>query len=296
MISLKKLLDEGVGYVRNTNKLYFDFNEDYFKYAKHMVLFVSDASSNRASKLYNLKGLKIFYGYYFNRNFKPEKDYRNADAAPFQNINDARRTIKDVDVNKLFMYLGKNKDGKHEYTHDETPIIKLIDLAIDRFSELVDLNSFTSIISAPSNSRLNDLILDRFQTRVGTNIITKDALQKNEINKVAYLMDEYNKLDEKGKRFFHNVKKSVLNKDGTFEMKMVPTTMRTLFHNFISLKNNNQKEAIKVANNISGGKVFIIDDTIGSGATFLEIVREIKPLKPNEIYLFGLLQDYYYGT
>jgi hypothetical protein len=285
MISLKKLLDEGITYVGDTNNLYFDFNSDFnltSEEGSHSILNFN--LTNRSFKLYIIKGIKIFYGYYFNRNFAPKEPYTYQKKNDTQSINDARRTIKDVKTSKI-------KSRREELP----PIIKMIDLAIDRFSQLVDLRSFTSIISAPSSSRLNDLILDRFQARVGTNIITKDALQKNEINKVAYLMDEYNKLDEKGKRLFHAVKKSVLNKDGTFEMKMVPTTMRTLFHNFISLKQNNQKGAIDVATKISEGKVLIIDDTIGSGATFLEIVREIKPLKPNEIYLFGLLQDYHYG-
>ena len=283
MISLKKLLDEGIRYVGTTNMLYFDFFDDAGSYTSNIV---NLKYNNRNLKLYNIKGIKIFYGYYFNRNFKPKTPKFGKERNDTQSVNDARTTIKSVDCSKI--YSGEHSTG-------EFSINEMIDLAIDRFSQLVDLNSFTSIISAPSNSRLNDLILDRFQVRVGTNIITKDALQKNEINKVAYLMDEYNKLDEKGKRFFHAVKKSVLNKDRTFEMKMVPTTMRRLFHNFISLKQNNQKEAIKTATKISDGKVLIIDDTIGSGATFLEIVREIKPLKPNEIYLFGLLQDYHYG-
>jgi len=291
MISLKQLL-EGISYLSNTNKLNFSFDSDFPAPDDNLIYL---KPNRRNSRLYNIKGFKIFYGYYFNRNFTPNKpSYFKPNNT--QSINDARTTIKHVDIKKIYMFNGMDSAGNYTWTRDESPIIKMIDLAIERFSELVDLNSFTSIISAPSSSRLNDLILDRFQMSVGTHIITKNALQKNEINQIAYFMDEYNKLSDDGKRKFHSVKNGIVKKTGTFEMKHVPPTMRSLFHNFISLKQNNQKESIKIANKISNGKVLIIDDTIGTGGTFLEIVREIKPLKPKEIYLFGLLQDYYYSV
>jgi hypoxanthine-guanine phosphoribosyltransferase len=39
-------------------------------------------------------------------------------------------------------------------------------------------------------------------------------------------------------------------------------------------------------------KVLVVDDTVGSGATFSEIQRILGKYKAKEIYFFALLKDY----
>ena len=238
------------------------------------------------TRLHKFKNINLFIGYYFNKKYSTySKKMGNWYI---------RKILKSLDFEKIVYCKGEEMEWV--YGKGEKILNRMIDNSINRFSQLVDLNSFDLIIPAPSSAPLNNLIVERF-SRVIKNkeSITNDIFLKNSINKIAYYREEYNKLSHKGKILFSNAIRSILRKGKNreeikYEIKMMPPTMRHLIHNFIGLKKD--KKTINVINKLNSDKILIIDDTIGSGSTFLEIIREIQPYKPKEIYLYAFLKDY----
>lgn len=212
-------------------------------------------------------------------------------------------------------------------------IKKMITNGVKKFnSGGITISDFDLIIKAPSSAPLNDLILEEMNKYVVNGkpkIITDPLFIKNQIKNIQVDYDKWYRSKYKNlesdtykqtnlkylKKFIQSLKD---NPDQEFQMKNVtPADLRQYIKNFITINpkiskelyddiirlshgnrtfrvyNTNGKIDDKIYKAITGGKVLIIDDTVGAYRTLIQTSMVTSDyLKPKYIYSFALLSDW----
>jgi hypothetical protein len=167
------------------------------------------------------------------------------------------------------------------------------------------ISNYDLIITAPSQSPLNQIIIDAFKSYVNPEktLIIDNFLLKNRVKDIKWDNEEYMKVEEKESKNPEQIakvrrmrdimlkslySKGNLNKE--FQVKMVTkSSLRRYFHQFMHINDKLDEQLFLKVNN---GNVLIIDDSFGSGVTMREATRSIKHLNPKKVDGFILLHDY----
>lgn len=161
--------------------------------------------------------------------------------------------------------------------------------------------NFDVIIKVPSSAPLNDVILDEFKkyidagkTKVVTDLIFKKTADEITINYKKWIKDKYTRSKDKQQTigFFKQFKSGLtdFNKDREFQIKSVfPTDHRAFVKDFLKFNPDVDRSIFKA---IYGGKILIIDDTIGAKKTMRESVNLIARARPSYVASFALLEDW----
>ena len=97
---------------------------------------------------------------------------------------------------------------------------------------------------------------------------------------------------ELNKSYFKNFKRNLklFNKDKEFQIKTVsPPEFRRYVKDFLKFNPSIDRSIYKA---IYGGKILIIDDTVGAKKTLVESVNLLSTVKPKYIASFALLKDW----
>jgi hypothetical protein len=189
---------------------------------------------------------------------------------------------------------------RHELKSLSSPIIKenvyrMVDEGLNKFEKYALLSNFTLIISPKSSSPLNDLIMDKIKKRVPSGqlpMIVPNAMVKNAIKNIRVnqaLVDKEKSL--KTKEMVPAYYKSLMNNpDDLYAVKKVPASYRRYFVDFLKWSDGINPFFISYA--AKQGKVLLVDDTVGEGATAQEMVRQLAKYNPNSIQVFSMFLDY----
>lgn len=163
------------------------------------------------------------------------------------------------------------------------------------------ISDFDVIIKVPSSAPLNDVILEEFKkyidsskTKIVSDLIFKKTVDDITVNYKKWMKDKYKGSRDKQKTIdlFKQFKKGLtdFNKDREFQIKSVfPTDHRAFVKDFLKFNPNVDRSIFKA---IYGGKILIIDDTIGAKKTMRESVNLIARAKPSYVASFALLEDW----
>jgi hypothetical protein len=165
----------------------------------------------------------------------------------------------------------------------------------------VKISDFDVIIKVPSSAPLNDVILEEFKkyvdsskTKIVSDLIFKKTVDDITVNYKKWMKDKYKGSRDKQKTIdlFKQFKKGLtdFNKDREFQIKSVyPTDHRAFVKDFLKFNPNVDRSIFKA---IYGGKILIIDDTIGAKKTMRESVDLIARARPSYVASFALLEDW----
>ena len=195
-------------------------------------------------------------------------------------------------------------------------IKEMVNKGLQRFNEYskVKLSEFDVIIKVPSSAPLNDLIIDEIiklsggKPKIVTDLIFKKTLSDIRIDYKDWIKRSYDNPTrgwggneprqrtayerDLNKMYFLNFKGNLklLNKDKEFQIKTVsPPEFRRYVKDFLKFNPNIDRNIYK---SINGGKILIIDDTVGAKKTLGEAVNLLSTVKPSYIASFALLKDW----
>lgn len=207
-----------------------------------------------------------------------------------------RKAIKNLSATDFISLTGK----------DINNIRLMVNNGIRDFNNRVAIiSNYDLIITAPSQSPLNQIIIDAFKSYVNSEktLIIDNFLLKNRVKDIKWDNEEYMKVEEKESKNPEQIakvrrmrdimlkslySKGNLNKE--FQVKMVTkSSLRRYFHQFMHINDKLDEQLFLKVNN---GNVLIIDDSFGSGVTMREATRSIKHLNPKKVDGFILLHDY----
>ena len=195
-------------------------------------------------------------------------------------------------------------------------IKEMVRKGLERFNEFseVKLSEFDVIIKVPSSAPLNDVIIDEIvkmsggKPKIVTDLIFKKTLNDIRIDYKDWIKRSYDDprrgwggreprrrsdwQKELNKSYFKNFKRNLklFNKDKEFQIKTVsPPEFRRYVKDFLKFNPNIDRNIYKA---IYGGKILIIDDTVGAKKTLVESVNLLSTVKPKYIASFALLKDW----
>ena len=135
---------------------------------------------------------------------------------------------------------------------------------------------------------------DSGKTKIVSDLIFKKTVDDITVNYKKWMKDKYKGSRDKQKTIdlFKQFKKGLtdFNKDREFQIKSVyPTDHRAFVKDFLKFNPNVDRSIFKA---IYGGKILIIDDTIGAKKTMRESVDLIARARPSYVASFALLEDW----
>ncbi len=255
-------LIEGVTYNSDINQFDFNFKEDSkddivsLKYGKNSV------KSTKKSKI------QIFYSYQYNKKGNFDKSLIKKFGEALKNFDSS--LIQTVDFN-LFLQKG----------------ILGFSSSYNNFSK-IDL-----IITPKSSSGLANEIAKRIKSKLSNAIFAKDSFIKNSLDNIKvdtdlYLSKSKDEKDRKKREYHLKYDWKKATEDGTFKIKKVHNSRRNLYKDYIVFNSDLDR---KIYNALNGGRVLVIDDYLTTGATIIEIVKQLKEYNPSEIIVYTLLKN-----
>jgi len=207
-----------------------------------------------------------------------------------------RKAIKNLSATDFISLTGK----------DINSIKLMVNNGIRDFNDRVAIiSNYDLIITAPSQSLLNQIIINAFKSYVNPEktLVIDNFLLKNRVKDIRWDNEEYMKVEEKESKNPEQIAKvrrmrditlkslySKTNLNKEFQVKMVTkSSLRRYFHQFMHINDKLDEQLFLKVNN---GNVLIIDDSFGSGVTMREATRSIKHLNPKKVDGFILLHDY----
>ena len=207
-----------------------------------------------------------------------------------------RKAIKNLSATDFISLTGK----------DINSIKLMVNNGIRDFNDRVAIiSNYDLIIIAPSQSLLNQIIINAFKSYVNPEktLVIDNFLLKNRVKDIRWDNEEYMKVEEKESKNPEQIAKvrrmrditlkslySKTNLNKEFQVKMVTkSSLRRYFHQFMHINDKLDEQLFLKVNN---GNVLIIDDSFGSGVTMREATRSIKHLNPKKVDGFILLHDY----
>lgn len=190
-------------------------------------------------------------------------------------------------------------DTRHELKSLSPSVVmdnvsRMVDTALDKFLSVHPLSSFTLVISPKSSAPLNNLVMGKIKAlhKGGPPMIVPDAMVKNAIKNIKVDWDLVgSEGSEKTVAAVPQFHKSLMNNpEALYAVKKVPASYRRYFTNFLRWADGLNPFYISYA--ASQGRVLLVDDTVGEGATVLEMARQLKQYNPNEILVFSMFLDY----
>lgn len=207
-----------------------------------------------------------------------------------------RKAVKNLSATDFISLTGK----------DINSIKLMVNNGIRDFNDRVAIiSNYDLIITAPSQSLLNQIIINAFKSYVNPEktLVIDNFLLKNRVKDIRWDNEEYMKVEEKESKNPEQIAKvrrmrditlkslySKTNLNKEFQVKMVTkSSLRRYFHQFMHINDKLDEQLFLKVNN---GNVLIIDDSFGSGVTMREATRSIKHLNPKKVDGFILLHDY----
>jgi len=207
-----------------------------------------------------------------------------------------RRAIKNLSTTNYISFT--NKDIENIRTMIKSGIF-------DFNTRVNNLKNYDLIITVPSQSPLNQMIISEFKSYINSEktLVIDDFLLKNRVKDIRWDNEEYLRVEEREGKDINKISKvrkmrdimlkslySSINLNKEFQIKMVTkSSLRRYFHKFMHINDVLDEELFLKINN---GNVLIIDDSFGSGVTMREASRAIKHLNPKRVDAFILLHDY----
>lgn len=169
----------------------------------------------------------------------------------------------------------------------------------------VKISEFDLIIKTPSSAPLNDLIINEISNYTTQDRIISDLVLKNFIDNITIDFQKWKEKEfdtkeddeyEEKKANIGTLKKlkKIVKQNKDFQIKTVqPQSYRQYIKNFLRL---NPQIDRKILKSINGGKILIIDDSISSKQTSIEMVKLLSSINPSYIASFMLIDNWKRGA
>lgn len=187
-------------------------------------------------------------------------------------------------------------------------LLKIIDNSIDRFDSFAERSNrykkkmgtqmageqTNLIVALPSHSKLNELIVKRFQLK-HKNLMSYGTFEKLMSDELVLDMEKVErepsarKNKERIVKYYNNLKAT--HGGQPFEVKFITANFRRYFYNFLTFKHDPTHQAF---NTLVNGNIMLVDDTIGEGNTLKEAIRILKSgqVVPNRVLCYAFLRDF----
>ena len=165
----------------------------------------------------------------------------------------------------------------------------------------VKISEFDLIIKTPSSAPLNDIIISEIGNYTTQDKIISDLVLKNFIDNISINFQKWKEKEFDTKdddeyeekrasiRTFKKLKK-IVKQNQDFQIKTVqPQSYRQYVKNFLKLNPQIDRKLLK---SINGGKILIIDDSISSKQTSIEMVNLLSGINPSYIASFMLIDNW----
>lgn len=270
MIKLKDTeVKEGIRFA--DGKLIFDWGNDL----PTDLLNLNSVSTKISKRFKKFRTIIIYAAYQF----------VSAQKYAVTNNVDKNEIKTQIDLSRRIL---KNLDDENTVEN----VIKMINVSLDEFEKHHPISSFDVIVYPQSSGKMNDLILGEVKKRTEKPIVNFSFV-KNVTSKLQMDQDLLNRSDsEKTKQLVPQIYKALLNKpDRIYAVKQVSASLRRYFNNFLRWADDTDK--VKLGAAIKSGKILMVDDTIGEGATLKEMTRLImSENSESTLVAYILLKDY----
>jgi len=184
-------------------------------------------------------------------------------------------------------------------------IKQLVKNGVSKFNEEhARFSEFDIIIKVPSAAPLNDLIIeeikkytDSSKTKIVTDLIFKKQVKDINIDFQKWKSERYDNIESQHGKLvnvsnFFALKRNLKQiKDDDFQIKSIyPSELRRYVSEFLKFNPHIDRNIFKA---IYGGKILIVDDTVGAYKTIRDASELISRAKPKYIYSFALLSDWF---
>lgn len=261
-----------------SDEIFFDFRKD------HPTDFIKLQPQKFNTRWSIFKGIPVYYAY----RFEYLKQRGDDSSVTDWSGKPMYKGTKNRDVIDKIRHILKYGRQPHNLTNLFPPehLQKMIDISLDRFEEHAgEFSDFDVIMSLPSNSDLNDLIMKSIKKRTGRGTkFMKAPMLKTAYKQLKFYRARIEKMTDKGKSYANSVLKSLNNKTGDVEIKNIPAGVRRYAYGFMKLK--------KALDEIINGDILLVDDTIGTGSTLKEAERLLKPFTKGDIWCFAFIKDF----
>tara|TARA_R110000868_G_scaffold87241_1_gene244145 strand:- start:184 stop:1305 length:1122 start_codon:yes stop_codon:yes gene_type:complete len=169
----------------------------------------------------------------------------------------------------------------------------------------VKISEFDLIIKTPSSAPLNDLIINEISNYTTQDKIISDLVLKNFIDNITIDFQKWKEkeFDTKEDDEYEEKKanigalkklKKIVKQNKNFQIKTVqPQSYRQYIKNFLRLNPQIDRKILKL---INGGKILIIDDSISSKQTSIEMIKLLSGINPSYIASFMLIDNWKRGA
>ena len=183
-------------------------------------------------------------------------------------------------------------------------IKQLVKNGVSKFNaEHAKFAAFDIIIKVPSAAPLNDLIIEEIKkyidpnkTKIVTDLIFKKQIKDINIDFQKWKSQKYDNIESQHRKLvnvsnFFTLKRNLKQiKDDDFQIKSIhPPELRMYVSEFLKFNPHIDRKIFKA---IYGGKILIIDDTVGAYKTIRDASELISRANPKLICSFALLSDW----
>lgn len=232
--------------------------------------------NTKFSKLYKkIKKITIYWSYKFLTASKYSLESGKSKEEIKNSIDQCRRELKNLNDPNII-----------------ENVSKMVNVSLNEFEKSYPITSFDVIVYPVSSGKMNDLIISELKKRTDKPLVTLSFVKN--ITKYIKLDDDLlsKSKSEKTKNLVPLVYKALMkNPEKIYAVKNVRASLRRYFHNFLRWEND--IESIKLVSSLKSGKILIVDDTIGEGATLKEMLKQIISINTeSEIVAYIPFKDY----
>jgi len=292
---------------RRIEKVNLPYKKEYYLYLKSINKY-KEPKSGETRKInayipFKFRSIDDIAGNYYDllyNDYSSEIDVNQFANDHYENLKDLeyltrslRHAIKNLQSTDIINITPKNVDD----------IKQMVKNGVAKFNNdnQVKISEFDLIIKTPSSAPLNDIIISEISSYTTQDKIISDLVLKNFIDNIKIDFQKWKEKEFDTKeddeyeqkkaniRAFKKLKKIVKqNKD--FQIKTVqPQGYRQFVKNFLRL---NPQIDRKILKSINGGKILIIDDSISSKQTSLEMINLLSTINPSYIGSFMLIDNW----
>ncbi len=205
-----------------------------------------------------------------------------------------RRAIKNLKSTEHVILTSQNIEDIKQFVKN----------GVSKFNdEHAPFTAFDIIIKVPSAAPLNDLIIEEIKkytdpnkTKIVTDLIFKKQIKDINIDFQKWKSQKYDNIESQHRKLvnvsnFFTLKRNLKQiKDDDFQIKSIhPPELRMYVSEFLKFNPHIDRKIFKA---IYGGKILIVDDTVGAYKTIRDASELISRAKPKLICSFALLSDW----
>jgi hypothetical protein len=172
----------------------------------------------------------------------------------------------------------------------------MVEVAVGRFCQLIDPNSFDAVVSVPSTSALVSILAQEFVKEFNLKRETDirwypNLLKKNLFSNVT-VYPLGNEMSLRTSERIDAMKRQYADLHEEVEAKRIVASYRRYVFDWFRLGKNWTPERLKEEwANVK--RVLLVDDTIGEGKTFTEVIRLLAEICPHvKFTCFVLVKDF----